>query len=279
MPFPIGKFLIRYLRPHSSGAGLLVLACFSQAMAAEADPWSAAFNLDYNQAASLLAREHARSPEDPRRATAYAASLLVREPYTAANVALAHSTLETVLAALGPDDSEHRPLALYLLGRIAHDHQDPPRLDDAIARYEQLRREHAGHPLADQAAVHLGLIRALQLPPPEFQTAVAQVGALLADVTTPAARRELHHLLAHLHWHGRGDAAAALPHYLAGRAIGFEAPNRNGDIDLTIAGLARELGRDDLAARHYRAFAEANPRDGRAQTARRLAAEAAARLP
>ncbi|MBW7896436.1 MAG: hypothetical protein H3C27_15110 [Opitutaceae bacterium] len=279
MPFPIGRFPFQVLRPRSPGAVLLALACFSQVLAGETDPWSAALNLDYNQAASLLARQHAGRPEDPRLGTAYAASLLVREPTTAANVALARTTLETVLASLAPDDSEHRPLALYLLGRIAHDHQDPPRLDDAVARYEQLRREHPGHALADQAAVHLGFIRALQLPPPEFQTAVAQVGALLAAVATPAARRELHHLLAHLHWHGRGDAAAALPHYLAGREIGFEAPYRNGEIDLTIAGLARELGRDDLAARHYRAFAEANPRDGRAQTARRLAAEAAARLP
>jgi tetratricopeptide (TPR) repeat protein len=258
----------------------LMAANFGTLLAGEkAEPWSAALNLDYNTAAATLEKQHAHSPDDPRLATAHAASLLVREPSTSANVALARTTLETVLAAFAPDDSEHRPLALYLLGRIAHDHQDPPRLDDAIAHYEQLRREHPGHALADQAAVHLGLIRALQLPPPEFQTAVTQVETLLAAVVTPAARRELHHLLAHLHWHGRGDAVAALPHYLAGRAIGFEAPYRNGEVDLTIAGLARDLGRDDLAARHYLAFAEANPRDGRAQTARRLAAEATAHLP
>lgn len=259
---------------------LLLAANFGSLLADEkADAWSAAQNLDYNTAAATLEKQHARQPDDPRLSLAYAASLLVREPTTAANVALARITLETVLAALAPDDTTLRPLALYLLGRIAHDHQDPPRLDEAIARYEQLRREHPGDPLADQAAVHLGLIRALHLSPPDPQAAVAQVEALLTTVSTPASRRELHHLLAHLHWHGRGDAAAALPHYLAGRAIGFEAPYRNGEVDLTIAGLARELGRDELAAQHYLAFAEANPRDGRAQTARRLAAEAAARLP
>lgn len=258
---------------------LLAVTCGGRPAAGEADPWAAALNLDYNTAAATLEKQHARNPGDPRLAIAYAASLLVREPSTAGNVALARTTLETVLASLAPGDSEHRPLTLYLLGRIAHDHQDPARLHDAIARYEQLRHEHPGHPLADQAAVHLGLIHALQLPPPDLPTAIAQVETLLANVSAPAARRELHHLLAHLHWHGRGDAASALTHYLAGRAIGFEAPYRNGEIDLTIAGLARELGRDDLAARHYLAFAEANPRDGRTQTARRLAAEAAARLP
>lgn len=240
------------------------------------DPWQAAASLDYNQAARLLEplqREHA---DDPRIATAFAASLLVRDPVTASNIQQAQSILENLLIQLPRAEQRYRPLTIYLLARIAHDHVEPAQLDTARARYEQLRCEYPGHPLADQAAVHLGLLLALQQPPVDSGQAVSNVESLLTTVTEPAAQRELHYLLAYLFWQMRGDAAAALPHYIAGREIGFEAPYRNGEVDLTIAGLARELGRNELAAQHYLAFAEANPRDGRAQTARRLAAEALA---
>ncbi|MCC6416433.1 MAG: hypothetical protein IT582_11040 [Opitutaceae bacterium] len=239
--------------------------------------WKAALSLDYNSAAANLEQQHRANPADARIATAYAASLLVRDPVTTVNVTEAETLLGNLLKTLPPDDVEYRPLVLYLLGRIAHDHAEPPRLADAQSRYEQLRRDYPGHPLADQAAVHLGYIVSLQAAPSDAREGIAAVETLLASATSPDARRELHYLLAHLHWHGRHDAAAALPHYLAGREIGFEAPYRNGEVDLTIAGLAVELDRNELAARHYLAFAAAYPQDGRAKTARRLAVEAQAR--
>jgi hypothetical protein len=257
---------------------LLGTALAVSVRAAETDPWRMALNFDYNLAAEELARRHAADPSDLRSANAYASSLLVRQPRTAANLEAARGVLESVLVRATPDDTDQSILARYLLARLDHEHVSPPRLEAARTRYEELVRDHPGHPLADHAAVHLALLRTLQLPPADSTEAVTLVERLLAGVTAPSARRELHHLLAHLHWHGRRDAAAALPHYQAGRAIGFEAPYRNGEVDLTIAGLATETGRDDLTAQHFLAFAQAYPRDGRAQTARRLAAEALARL-
>lgn len=274
MPFTPGSIFNRGFR-----RWLLVMAAalLPAAHSAETDPWQAALNLDYNTASAELARRHALDPADLRTATAYAASLLVRQPRTAANLGEARNLLAGVRRRSGPADADHRALALYLLARIEHDHESTPRLEAARAHYEELRRDHPGHPLADQAGVHLALLAGWQSPGVTPEQAAAQIAALLDTVTAPAARRELHHLLGFLHWHRRQDAAAALPHFLAGRAIGYETPYRNGEADLTIAGLATELGRDQLAAQHYLAFAEAYPRDARTQTVRRLAAEALAR--
>lgn len=256
---------------------LLLAAPFARSESAPSAAWRSALNLDYNTAAATLEAQHRDHPGNTRIAIAFAASLLVRDPVTSNNVTEAQKILDSLLARLAGDDAEHRPLVIYLLGRIAHDHVEPARLDLAKSRYEQLRHDYPNHPLADQATVHLAYIVSLQETPDPLQ-GIAAVESLLAGAILPSARRELHFLLAHLHWHGRGDAAAALPHYIAGREIGFEAPYRDGEVDLTIAGLAAELGRDELAAQHYLAFVEAHPRDGRAQTARRLADEARARL-
>ncbi len=269
------RWLSRWCKLTGIALGIILPA--TGANADPTDPWQSALNLDYNTASDGLARQHDVAPDDLRITCAYAASLLVREPVTDANVEKARSLLESVIANAPRTDVQHRPLALYLTARIDHDHINPPRLDEAQVRYEQLRREYPTHPLADQSAVHLGLLQAVQSPPPDPKPAVAIVEALLAQVSTPASRRELHHLIAYLHWQVRHDAAAALPHYIAGREIGFETPYRNSELDLTIAGLAAETGQNELAAQYYLKFAETNPRDGRAQSARRLAAEAFAR--
>ncbi|MEZ5415520.1 MAG: hypothetical protein R3F03_14540 [Opitutaceae bacterium] len=257
---------------------VLLVVPYARSDSASSDAWQSALNLDYNAAAATLEAQHRAQPDDARIAIAFATSLLVRDPVTANNIAYAQEILETLLARLTQADTTHRPLVIYLLGRIAHDHVTPAQLDVAQSRYAQLRHDYPRHPLADQAAVHLAYIVSLDTPPSDPLKGVAAVETLLASVASPAARRELHFLIAHLHWQGRGDAAAALPHYIAGRAIGFEAPYRDGEVDLTIAGLAAELGRDELAAQHYLAFVEAHPRDARAQTARRLASEARARI-
>jgi len=279
MPLTPGTLLPCFFHRLLACLGTLLLsASATQADPASADAWQSALNLDYNAAAATLETQYRADTESPRIAIAYATSLLVRDPTTSQNVVEAQRILESLLTRLAADETAHRPVAIYLLGRIAHDHVEPARLDVAKSRYVQLRQDYPNHPLAEQSAVHLAYIVSLHEPPRDPRQGIAAVENLLADTNSPSARRELHFLIAHLHWHGRGDAAAALPHYIAGREIGFEAPYRNSEVDLTIAGLADELGRDELAAQHYMAFVEAQPRDGRAQTARRLADEARARL-
>ncbi len=254
---------------------LLVLAFVSTA-SAEPDlaAWNSGLNFDYNTASAAFDQLHAESPADSRLALARAASLLARQPRTSANINTARALLDTLLDTPAHSlPTEHHALALFLLARIDHGHSSPPELDRARATYAALRAAHPGHPLSDHAAVHLALITLHQTPDASATQQQAALETLLGEVTAPSARRELLFLAGRFHWLTREDPATALPLFIAGRAIGYETPARNGELDLLIADLANQVGQHALAARHFAAFAAAYPRDTRAPTARRLAAE------
>ncbi len=245
-----------------------------------ADPWVEARNLNFSAAAESLEHLHRATPDDARVTVALAAALLARQPRTEGNIIEARALLERAArltnAAATPADADQRILAAYLVARIDHDHFETPRLDSARSGYESLRLAHPGHPLADQAALQLGYILAYQTPGLAAPDAVAPLEALLASVQSANARRELHLLLARLHVRTLRNDAAALPHFQAARGLCSLANNRDSELDLMIGTLAARLGQGSLAARHYLAFADANPQEVRAQTARRLAAEALA---
>lgn len=234
------------------------------------DPWQTALAFDYNAAAERFAALHKASPADTRIAVAYASSLLVKQPRTDANIeasrALLLKTRETAPAA-----NENSILALYLLARIELDHLDPAQPDSARARLEQLRRDHPSHPLADHAAVDLAYLAAYPPAGPDT-TAIPAIETLLASIKAPDAARDLHQLLGSLQLRQLNKPAAALPHFIAARTIGFEQPLRNAESDITIANLARETGDVPLARRHYTAFITAAPRDVRTSTVRRILA-------
>lgn len=246
----------------------------ASAVPANTDPWDAAFNFEYNAASASFEQLHAAAPQDSRLALARAATLLARQPRTASNIAAARALVAGLLAApAAPIPPEHHALALFLLARVDHDHLSAPDLESARATYAELRRAHPAHPLADQAAVHLALILLHQSPASTAAEQQAALETFLAEVTAPSARRELLFLAGRFHWLLREDPAAALPLFIAGRALGYESPARNGELDLLIADLATEVGQPELAARHFAAFVAAYPRDPRAPTARRLAAD------
>ncbi len=234
-------------------------------------PWSDALAFDYNGAADKFARLHAAHPDDDRVTLAHASALLIRQPRTRANIEEAHALLSRIATA--PADSQPSPEAVaadYLLARIAHDHAEPPRLDEARNRYTRLTENHPDHPLAGHAVVKHALLTAHDS---SFSTAerVAAVEHLLARSRQPSAAREVRFIVARLHMDA-GDDARALPHLLAARAIGFEQPNRNAHVDLTIGQIARLLGDRETALAHLRAYADASPRDPRTSTVRRLIA-------
>jgi len=220
----------------------------------ETDPWQDALNVDYTAASRKLEKLHKANPEDLRVAVAHAAALLARDPVTQRNVLKAREVLEKLVSDLSTSETQYRPLALYLLGRIAQDHIEPAQLDTA-------------------RTVHLALLVSMQVPDAQLEEAAAKVEAYLPTVTADHAERELHSIAGNLRWNVHQDAAAALPHLIAGRELGYEAFYRNSEVDIMIAGLAREIGLGELAAKHYRRFAEAVPRDTRVHTALRLARE------
>lgn len=250
---------------------LLALVALSASVfaAKPVDPWQTALTFDYNTAAERFAELHAQTPDDPRISVAYASSLLVKQPRTESNVRAARD----LLASVATGTSDQTPVALYLLARVELDHLDPAQPDSARTHLERLRRDHADHALADQAAVELAYLAVHGSATLSDTAAIAAVEAMLASVNTPGAARDLHLLLGSLKLRRLHDKAAALPHYVAARAAGFEQPLRNADVDLTVANLARETGDPALARRHYAAFLAAAPRDIRATTVRRLLAE------
>jgi len=270
-------------RRPSLSLALLLLGAFSFALSpppqlraaeeSETDPWQNALNVDYTTASRKLEKLHKEDPSDMRIAVAYAAALLARDPVTQGNVLKSRSLLMDLVSALPTSETQYRPLALYLIGRIDQDHIEPERLDSAREFYEQLRREYPGHELADHGTVQLALLVAMQAPDARLEDAAAKVEAFLPTVTADHAKRELHSIAGNLHWHVHQDAAAALPHLIAGRELNYEAFSRNSEVDIMIAGLAREIGLGELAAKHYRRFAAAVPRDTRVYTALRLARE------
>lgn len=238
------------------------------------DPWTDALRFEFNAASEEFARRHAAAPDDPRLALAHASALLARQPRTQANILAARAVFEP-LAANQPPGSTFALAARLLLARTAESHLVPPRPDEARERYEALLREHAGHPLADQAAMHLALLAAYPLPgapalPPDQLH--ARLDELRAAVRTPGVIRELHALQGRLRL-DNGEPRAALPHLLAARAIGYRQPDRNSDASLAIANLARETGDGSLALEHYHSFLRERPRDVRASTVRRYVAE------
>ena len=272
MPFAPRLFL--------SGLALAPALVFAEPAPSDFAPWDAALNFDFNAASALFAERHVAAPDDARLALAHAGTLLARQPRTNANVAEARATVARVLAApAGAVAADHHALALYLEARIAHDHLAEPDLPVARAGYDRLRQTHPDHPLADHAAVHLAIILLQQTPGLGFEERRDGLAALASSVRAPSAKRELLFLLGRLHWDERGDAASALDPLLAARAFGYESPARNGEVDLFIADLAARAGRPALAERHFLAFADAYPRDTRANTARRLAAEHATANP
>ncbi len=272
---------LRAVRARRGLLSLLVPLLASLAWAEDAadtsalpEPWRSALRFEFNRASEEFARLHAEDPADARLALGRAASLLARQPRTQANVLAARALLERI-ATSGSASVDQAIAARLFLGRLAESHLSPPRPEEARERYDALLRDHAGHLLADQAAVHLALLTAFPgpgddaLPPDEVRS---RIDALRERVGTPSARRELHALQARLLLQ-RGLDQEALPHLVAARAVGYRQPDHNANADLTIGNIARTTGDAALALSHYRAFLRERPRDARATTVRRYIAE------
>jgi tetratricopeptide (TPR) repeat protein len=272
---------VAHFRPkmpyHPAAIILLLALLLTPCLVRAGDPWQAMLEHDMTQAADLFAEQLAESPENPRLALAYATALLGRQPRTNSNIEESRRLLRELLAARhqAPNIT---PSAQFLLGRIAHHHLSRPDLAEARTHYEELIRSYPDHPLAGVASVHLGsLLLEVDsgVPLPE---ALTRIDTLAAETRSGPSRAELLLLGGRIRLQLEGDTSAALERFLAARVIGVAALGRNGDIDLTIGTLAARLGKHELAARHYRAFADEFPRDTRAYTARRLAAESEAAI-
>ena len=206
-----------------------------------------------------------------------AALLLLQQPKTEANLALAQTELEALAGgATGPGD-EAAPAARFLLGRIAHYHRARSDLAEASRQYRRLIHDHPEHFFADRARIQLAQIELYDpaLAPAERLARIDHHAAVAAQLHRADSRRDLHLVLAQACAQLRLDDVRALHHYLAADAAGINRPQLRANVTVAIGELATRLGRPDLARVHFERFLTEFRRDYR----RALVREKLAALP
>lgn len=239
--------------------------------------WDAGLANDFNGSADLLEEAAAISPVDPVTEFSFAAALLSRQPLSQHNV---RQALE-VFTRLGVEASEPglRLRARFLAARILHVHLDPTEPQEAALVYREVLESHPGVPLADQAGVKLAVILTDESPELDPGILLLELDRIANRLTTAEAQRELHLSRADVCRERLGDPARALNHLIAARTAGFVSEERNANLDVIIAVLAREIDETEIALFYYRRFEEERPYDQRSGTIRRYIQELEAFAP
>ena len=230
----------------------------------------------YREAARMLCNEAAdafRAQAGREAMFGQAAALLNVQPRTPGNVDHAAALLGQV--RIGSADDEPGIAATYLSARLEQTQREPADLPAALRLYDALYRAHPAHPLAQMALVKGTLLRLYDPSKSEPERHQDFDGAEqgIGNLTDHDARRDGEAVLAAAcERFGYGDDRR-LTHLLAQEAAGAVGWDVRRDLVLTIAEVARRLGRDAVAAEHYRTFLDLARRDPRRFTVQqRLAA-------
>ncbi|MBS0664134.1 MAG: hypothetical protein JSR48_12785 [Verrucomicrobia bacterium] len=249
----------RLARGAAMVAGVLLGVAALRAAPAAPDPaWTALARLRADDALREFARGN--RPEEERD-FGTAVALLARQPIAPEQVAAAR----TVFARLADHGSgEVAPASRYFLGRIAQHHLEVADPAEAARQYRRLIAEHPDSIWAQTALTRLAL---LELYPATAAgspaAAVAAAEALLDHAKLPAARSEIHLVVADAIFFYRLPAAQALPHLLAAEKIGLlDAPTR-ADTLIQIAEVSVLAGDRARARRYYEAYLADFPLDQR----------------
>ncbi len=190
----------------------------------------------------------------------FAVNLINRQPKTRANIARAGDLLEEI--SVTAPASDFGISARYFLGRIAHLHLHPPRIEAGIEHFRYLVEHHPRHFWGQAAASKYGfLLLYSQIPPQERERLFRELEPLAENLTSPYLRSNFHFML--------GTAAVrfdlfperALFHFVEADRGGLIKGRARTDGLLRVGELARELGEWELAARYYRKYLEEFRRD------------------
>ncbi len=224
-----------------------------------ADPaWAALGRLRVDDAL----REFARGERPEReRDFGMAVAQLVRQPLTPEQVAGAR----TVFARLADHGSDEVAQASrYFLGRVAQHHLEPADPAEAARQYRRLLAEHPDSIWAQTALTRLALLVLYPADPQESPSAAVAAGeALLAQARLPAARSEIHLVVADAIFFYRLPAAQALPHLLAAERLGLLDRPTRADTLIQIAEVSVLTGDRIQARRFYEAYLADFPLDQR----------------
>jgi hypothetical protein len=233
--------------------------------------WEAGLANDLDGSADLLEEALGPPPVDPVTEFSFAAALLSRQPLSQDNIQQALEICTRLGAGL--EDPSLQLRARFLAARIQQAHLDPLRLDAAADAYRAILQDFPGDPVADLAGVKLAVILTDQSPDLDPADLLAELDGISSRLVMSEAKRELYLSRADVCRQRLDQPALALDHLIAARREGFQSEERNANLDVIIAGLARELDETEIALFHYRRFVEERPFDQRSGTIRRFIGE------
>ncbi len=246
-------------------AGLWISA---HGLGASSDPptlseaWKLSRLYRFNEAADAFEEMLATQSSDSALETKFdlAVTLINRQPKTRANIDRARNLLEDVSEAASASD--FGIAAKYFLGRIAHLHLHPPRIDEAIEHFRYLVEHHPRHFWGQATASKYGFLQLYrQNSPAERERLFRELEPLAENLTSPFLRSNFHFIL--------GTAAVrfgilperALFHFIEADRGGLISGRARTDGLLRVGELARQVGEWQLAARYYRRYLEEFRRD------------------
>lgn len=253
---------------------LLLLA--APAWAAEKPPpgWAQGAQLFFNEAERAFREPATRADAAGREARfGRAVMLLGVQPKTGANLAESRALFSALRTE--KSDDETGIAALYYLARLAQLHEAKPNLAEARARFRELAQKHAAHFFGQLAGLKLAVLALYDSDSAASPAArLAEAEAWGKGITIPSIAGDFHWLMAEGILRFSTDHAPAIEHLLVMERIGSAVRDQTrSNLFVTLGELARVSGRRELAARSYRQFLEAFPRDARSGTIRRRLAE------
>jgi tetratricopeptide (TPR) repeat protein len=224
--------------------------------------WEAMAHGQFPEAHRLFAAERQLRPADREVRLGEALSLLELQPRTHARIRRGAELLDELLEEDSGDEIGAR--ARYFRARLEHVHRLSPDPASSVPHYERLIEAHPDHPLAGQALAKLALVKLYrEQPAAELKAAFAELDQRSAGVADPAARRDLHLILAEASLRLQLGEEEALRHFLAAMGAGVLLRPVLADTLARIGELAAQLGEIGLARAHYGRFLAEFPRDPR----------------
>jgi hypothetical protein len=192
----------------------------------------------------------------------HAITLLAQQPKTAGNISAAADALEGLIAEASGD--EVAIIARFYLGRLEQIHRTPVNPAAAAVHFKRLIAEHPRNLWSEQAAVKLALIELHEsVSAEELRRRFAHHREIASSLSIPAARRDLHLLLADVALRFELGETLALDQLLAADQAGIVRTTAQAQIWVQIGELARRTGRNEVAREHYQKFLAAFERDNR----------------
>ncbi|MGB8355996.1 MAG: hypothetical protein WCD79_19010 [Chthoniobacteraceae bacterium] len=205
------------------------------------------------------------SPQAREATYGQAMMLLAVQPVTRGNIDHSVQLFQSVIDANSSDD-----LGItsgYFLGRIEQLYRFEPDPAKAMTIYENLFRNHPGHPVAQRAFVKLILLKLYsQIPDTDRAKDFAAFESEGAKLNDHDAVRDFHLTMAQACAKFGFSEEKRLDHLLAADAAGVVKDDTKANLLVSIAEVARKLHRNDLALQYYRRFLAECPRDYRTYT-------------